>query len=189
MTETPNWHDLPDRTRTPDIKRSAFHRFVIAAFKRQSKGHSFEFVRVLSINKRILRPYLLWNMRVMPYGTLDRKQTEAVVLRTAFLCGSKYEWTQHKSIGKQVGMTREEVDAAALDPASEVLDQNTRMLLAAIPELLENHVLSEATFDDLAGILSKAELLEFIMLVGNYAMLAGALNSFGAPIEEAWKKG
>lgn len=188
MTEQPRWHELPDRTRGPDIKRTAFHRVIIAAFKRQTRGHSFEFLRVLSINKRIFRPYVLWNARVMPYGMLDRKTTEAVVLRTAFICGSKYEWTQHKSIAKQVGMSPAEIDSAASDPTNEVLDANTRKLLAAIPELLDNHVLSEATFNDLAGFLSKAELLEFVMLVGNYAMLAGALNSFGARLEEAWDK-
>jgi len=27
------------------------------------------------------------------------------------------------------------------------------------------------------------------MLVGNYAMLAGALNSFGVPLESAWGDG
>ncbi len=27
------------------------------------------------------------------------------------------------------------------------------------------------------------------MLVGNYAMLAGALSTFGVPLEDAWGKG
>ena len=36
-------------------------------------------------------------------------------------------------------------------------------------------------------LFSHSEILEFVMPVGNYAMLAGALNSFGVPIERAWQ--
>jgi len=41
----------------------------------------------------------------------------------------------------------------------------------------------------LGGFLSPALILEFIMLVGTYSALAGALNTFGVPLEDAWRKG
>lgn len=189
-SETPSndWHDLPDRTDDPQIKRSIFHRGVIRLAKRGTKGRSYQFLRVVSIDRRLFRPFLLWNARLMPRGKLSRKQTEAVIVRVAWLVRSKYEWTQHRAIAKAAGLTSDQVAAAASDPTNEVLDEPTRALLAAVPELLDGHALAEATFNNLAEHFTHAQILEFVMLVGNYAMLAGALNTFGVPIEEAWQK-
>lgn len=182
-----NWHDLPDRTNDPQIKRWIFHRIAIALAKRGTRGRSYQFLRVVSIDRRLFRPFLLWNARLMPRGKLTRKQTEAVILRVGWLVRSKYEWTQHKAIGKGAGLTTEQIAAAASDPTNPVLDEHTRRLLAAVPELLEDHALRESTFEELAKFLTHAQILEFVMLVGNYAMLAGALNTFGVPLERAWQ--
>lgn len=182
-----NWHDLPDRTNDPQIKRSLLHRGAIRLAKRGTRGRSYQFLRVVSIDRRLFRPFLLWNARLMPRGKLSRKQTEAVILRVGWLVRSKYEWTQHKAVGKGAGLSADQIAAAASDPTNAVLDEQTRSLLAAIPELLEDHALRPETFDGLAKFLTHAQILEFVMLVGNYAMLAGALNTFGVQLERAWQ--
>ncbi len=182
----PRWHELPDRTEDPRIKRSPLHRGLIALAKRLTKGRSYQFMRVVSIDRRLFRPFLAFNMRLMPRGKLDRRETEALILRTAWLCGSRYEWTQHEAIGRRVGLSREQIEAIAADPQSELLGEQTRLLLRIVPELLENHALSEATYEALAQRLQPSQILEAVMLVGNYAMLAGALNTFGVPLEDAW---
>lgn len=189
MTQEPTWHAKPDRTNDPAIKRSPLSRLVIRGAKRRTKGRSYQFMRVLAINKRLHLPYIFWNSRLMPYGKLTRQQTEAVILRVAWLCKSEYEWTQHKAIGLHNGMTKEQVEAAGADPTSDVFDDETKALLAAVPELIETHVLSDESYEALREFLSPALILEFIMLVGTYSALAGALNTFGVPIEDAWNKG
>lgn len=189
MTQEPNWHAKPDRTNDPAIKHSILSRAAIAGAKRRTKGRSFQFMRVLAINGRLHLPYIFWNSRVMPAGKLTRQQTEAVIIRVAWLCQSEYEWTQHKAIGKHNGLTPEQVDAAGPDPTSDLFDEEIKALLAAVPELLEEHVLSDESYDALRAFLSPALILEFIMLVGTYSALAGALNTFGVPLEDAWNKG
>jgi alkylhydroperoxidase family enzyme len=189
VTESPNWHAKPDRTNDPAIKRNALSRAVTAAAKKKTNGYSYEFMRVLSINGRLHLPYIFWNSRTMPTGKLPRQQTEAVIIRVAWLCQSEYEWTQHKAIGKHNGFTQEQVDAAGPDPTSDLFDDETKALLAAVPDLLENHVLSDTSYEALRAFLSPALILEFIMLVGTYSTLAGALNTFGVPLEDAWNKG
>jgi len=180
------WHDLPDRTEDPRIRRSPLHRGLIALARRVTRGRSFQFMRVISIDRRLLRPFLAFNMRLMPRGRLDRRDTEALILRTAWLCRSRYEWTQHVAIGRRAGLTEEQIEAIAADPASEALTDSMRLLLPIVPELLEQHALAAATYEVLARRFEPAQILEATMLVGNYAMLAGALNSFGVPLEEAW---
>lgn len=184
--EAPRWHQLPDRTGDPRIKRSALHRGAIALARRLSRGRSYQFMRVVSIDRRLFRPFLAFNMRLMPLGKLDRCDTEALILRTAWLCGSRYEWTQHEAIGRRAGLSTEQIEAVASDPQSDLLGEKARLLLPMVPELLENHALSEATYEALAPHFTPAQILEAVMLVGNYAMLAGALSTFGVQLEEAW---
>ena len=182
----PRWHELPDRTEDPGIHRSRLHRGLIALARRLTKGRSYQFMRVVSIDRRLFRPFLAFNMRLMPLGKLDRCDTEALILRTAWLCGSRYEWTQHEAIGRRAGLTAEQIEAIASDPQSDLLGERSRLLLPIVPELLENHAIGEQTYETLARRFTPAQILEAVMLVGNYAMLAGALNTFGVPLEDAW---
>lgn len=177
---------LPDRTGDPAISRSRLQRLAIALARRASKGRSYQFLRVLAIDRRLFRPYLAFNARLMPFGRLRRRDTEALILRTALLCGSRYEWTQHVGLARRAGLSAEQIEAIRSDPGSEALPELTRELLRAVPELLEGHALGEETYERLAAHLSPAEILEAVMLVGSYAMLAGALNTFGVPLEPAW---
>lgn len=188
MTDQTNWLEVPDRTSDPEIKRGLIPRAVTAGAKKVTKGRSFNFMRVLSIDGRLFVPYLLWNSRLMPRGKLPRKQTEAVILRTAWLCRSEYEWTQHHAIGRSVGLSKEQADAAGPEPASELFDEQTRTLLAGVEELLTDHRLSDATYEKLRAELPPKRILEYVMLVGTYSALAGSLNTFGVQLEAPWSR-
>lgn len=184
----PNWHAGPDRTNDPQIRRNPISRLITSAAKRATKGRSYEFMRVLAISGRLHVPYLIWNSRLMPSGKLPRRQTEAVILRTAWLCGSEYEWTQHRAIGRGVGLTKEQVEAAGPEPSSAVFDKLTSTMLIGVEELLTDHRLSDDTYDALRAELPPKLILEYVMLVGTYAALAGSLNTFGVPLEDAWQR-
>lgn len=184
----PNWHSGPDRTDDREIKRGVIPKLVTWGAKKTTRGRSFEFMRVLSIDGRLFLPYLLWNSRLMPRGKLPRWQTEAVILRTAWLCRSQYEWTQHRAIGRAAGLSKEQVEAAGAEPESELFDETTRAMLLGVAELVEDHRLSDTTYESLRKTLPPKRVQEYVMLVGTYSALAGSLNTFGAPLEEAWKK-
>ena len=62
---------------------------------------------MLSIDRRLFRPFLAFNLRLMPRGRLDRRDSEALILRTAWLCGSRYEWIQHRALARRAGLTPE----------------------------------------------------------------------------------
>ena len=184
----PRWHDaVPDRTNDAGIKRTRRHRALTAVFKRVTRGRSYQFMRVISINKRLFRPFLAYNSRLMPFGTLDKRHSEAVIIRTAAVCGSRYEWTQHRALGRRAGLTGEQIELITNDSQNEQLGDELLLLLRAAGELLDDRVLSEATWDALRERFEPAQILELVMLVGNYAMLAGALNTFGVPLELAWR--
>lgn len=179
----------PERVNDPAIKRFLPHRGLIALVRLLTRGRSYEFLRVVAVNRRLLRPFLAFNMRLMPLGKLHRRQTEMVILRVAAVCESEYEWRQHVLIGRRAGLTDSEIDLIARDPVANAFSDEDRSLLAATNELLERREITDQTWEDLREFLDHARIFELCMLVGNYAMLAGALNTFGVSLEPAMRRG
>ena len=74
---------------------------------------------------------------------LDPVQREVLILRTAILIGSEYEWHQHKKIALRLGMdetTIEQIRAGTSDDPEHLL------LIQCADELLEAYRLSDDTW-------------------------------------------
>src|ERR1041384_3456954 len=56
---------------------------------------------LLMRHRTLFRPWLRFAARLMPYGTLDRRDTELVILRVGWNCRSRYERGQHVAIGQR----------------------------------------------------------------------------------------
>lgn len=183
--DAPGWSpEHPQRIADRAISRRLRHRLVIWVAKCATSGRSYRFLEVLAISPRLFRPFLSFNARLMLANSLGRRNTELVILRVAALCGSRYEWVQHTEIAARAGLTAVEIDAAG-DLEGEVdLSPADRLLLTAADEFVYTHRLSDETWDSLRSRFNPRTILELCMLVGGYAMLAGALNAFGAPLEK-----
>ena len=111
---------------------------------------------------------------------------ELLILRTAWHCGSDYEWSQHVRIAGGVGVTREEMDRlrAADGPDDPAWAPFDAALIRAADELHEDGCLGDASWSALAGRYDERQLIEVPMLVGHYHLLAFTLNSLGIQLEE-----
>ncbi|MBI4898329.1 MAG: carboxymuconolactone decarboxylase family protein [Actinobacteria bacterium] len=184
-----NWHpERPERFGDPSISRGLFDRLVVAMFKLATRGRSYEVFRAISIRRGLLRPFLRYNARLMPFGKLSRRQTELVILRVSAICRSEYEWIQHQPIGRRAGLSAHEIELIGTDRAESAFGAEDRALLAAVEELLEDHALTDAMWDELRQFLSTAQIMELCLLAGHYAGLAGALNTFGVRVEPRMRR-
>src|SRR3954471_22449023 len=52
-------------------------------------------------------------------GKLPPRDRELLILRTGWNCNSPYEWSQHVVIGKQAGLTSDEIDRLVGDPEQQ----------------------------------------------------------------------
>lgn len=139
--------------------------------------------RMLAIHPKLLRSWLPFGGRLLQGSSLSPRHRELVILRTAGHCGSGYEWGQHVGIGRDAGLTDEEIVACAGPLAGGWSDED-RAVLQGTDELLSNHRIADGTWDALvAAGWSDAQLVELTMLAGHYAMLAGMLNSIGVETE------
>jgi 4-carboxymuconolactone decarboxylase len=124
----------------------------------------------------LLRDYLPLGSRLLLGGTLPPRDRELAILRTAWLCGCEYEWGHHVRFAARAGLSSDEV-ADVRDPSAARWSGHDGAVLRATAELVGGHAVSEATWNALAQTYDDAAMIEFTMLVGHYAMLAGLLNS------------
>lgn len=116
---------------------------------------------------------------VLLTGTLDPRDREILVLRTAWNCQAEYEWGQHAFIGAQVGLTEAEVEACSLPMAEGGWSEHDQALLRAADELHGESRISDRTWEMLTAFLDEQQLIEVCMVVGQYHLAAFTLNSLG----------
>ena len=116
-------------------------------------------------------------------GKLPTRDRELAILRTAWLCESPYEWAQHVLIAEAARMTPAEVEAIAAGPDDPSWSAEDAVVLRAADELHDDAVVSDATWAALAGRYDDRQLIELVMLVGHYHMIAFTLNSLGVQVE------
>jgi NAD(P)-dependent dehydrogenase (short-subunit alcohol dehydrogenase family)/alkylhydroperoxidase family enzyme len=131
----------------------------------------------LARHRRLFWPWLRFAAVLMPRGKLPRADSELVILRVAYNCGSEYEWSHHERLAQEVGLSPDQIKAVRVDPGSGHLSHRQRLLLRAADELHFRRGISDGLWSELSDQLSETELIELPMLIGHYEMLAMTLNT------------
>jgi 4-carboxymuconolactone decarboxylase len=108
---------------------------------------------------------------------------ELLILRTGYNCRAPYEWGQHVRIALDGGIEREVVERVATGPDDPGWEERQALLLRAADELHADARISDATWEGLAQYLDEQQLIEVPILVGQYHLVAFALNSLGVQPE------
>jgi alkylhydroperoxidase family enzyme len=136
----------------------------------------------LGRHPRLFRAWLRYSAHLMPFGKLPRRDTELVILRVAWQCGSAYEWQQHVPIALRVGLTADEI-AGVAESAAGGLTERQRTLLAVSDEVLAQRALSDATWRAVQASLGDREAIELCLLIGHYQGLASTIGALGIQVE------
>jgi len=124
----------------------------------------------------LTRSYLAFSFYLLTRSTLAPRLRELAVLRIAHLTSCAYEWDEHLVIGKNAGLSEDDITALQQGEADDEFD---RTVLAAVDELVEKTRISDETWAALGEKFDTRQLMDFVFTVGGYHMLAMALNTFG----------
>lgn len=122
--------------------------------------------------------YLLWE------GKLDARYRELAILRVAWLRQAEYEWTQHVLIGREAGLTDEEIRRVTRQQDSADWNPVEAAVIRAVDELLESACIADDTWNTLHANLATEPLIELIHVIGNYDLIAMFMNSTGLELEK-----
>ncbi len=119
-----------------------------------------------------------------PTSTLPARERELLILRTAWLCQAEYEWAQHRLIAQKADMTEQEIDRCKEGSAASGWMPVEAALLRAAEELHAHQKIGDATWAELAEAYDDQQMMDIVFAVGQYTLVAMAMNSFGTPLDE-----
>lgn len=126
---------------------------------------------------KLFRGWLRFAGRLMPGGRLPRRDTELVILRVAHLRECAYEFGHHVKLGRRAGVTAADVGQVREGPDAAGWSERERALLRAADMLVHEKDLDDGTWTLLRAHLDDALIVEFLLLVGHYDMLATFINT------------
>lgn len=133
--------------------------------------------RALGNNPELLRAYLRLGNGLWAHCGLDVRTRELVILRTAILRQSVYEWHQHVRIAQDAGVTLDEINALHDWHKSPLFNEAERAIFAYVDAVGETDHPAQEIHDALAAHYPPSTIAGINVLTGFYAMTAKFLGA------------
>jgi 4-carboxymuconolactone decarboxylase len=116
--------------------------------------------------------------------SLEPKLRELAILRTAKICRSVYEWTQHLPPARTVGIREEQIAAIENWENAACFDVLERLVLKFTDEVNRNVKASRETLEGLKKHLSAEEIVELLIIIGHWRQTATILETLEVDLDE-----
>jgi alkylhydroperoxidase family enzyme len=137
---------------------------------------NFDILGVLARHPAMARKFLTYNAFLLQRGELPLRLRELAVLRLAHVRRSVFFWGEHVRVATAGGLSEE--DIAGIAAGNDGFDGVDRLVLEATDELLANGRAGATTWERLVEVLGTHQAMELIFVVGTYAMLAMACDTW-----------
>jgi AhpD family alkylhydroperoxidase len=173
--------------RIPPLPADQWDDTVDAALKgmlprwRRNPENASTVLSTLVQHPALTQAYLSFNVYILFNSTLTGRLRELMILRIATLADCAYEVSHHRTLGKDAGLTDEEIEAAI---RGEGRSDSDRIALAAVDELENSSRISDDTWTQLSEHFDEKQRMDLVFTAGSYRMLATAINSFDIQLED-----
>ncbi len=137
--------------------------------------------RAMAHTPELLAAFRSYGGRLWREGGLTPHDREFVILTTAYVGGSAYEWHQHVRVGLDEGLTREAILAIPEGDLDRLAPRHAA-LVEYVAAFVDGEV-DDATHDRLAGFYDRETLLAVGLLAGLYLGLGRLLNALAVKTE------
>lgn len=152
--------------------------------KAQMGGRVLNIFKTLANHSSLAKRWMVFANHIMGKSTLTLRDREIVILRMGWLCKSGYEWGQHVLIGKECGMTDEEMEFLKEGASAAHWKENEALLIKATDELHGDAFISEETWQGLAKFYNTQQAMDIVFTAGQYNLVSMALNTLGVQLDE-----
>lgn len=116
------------------------------------------------------------------HTALPPRLSEFAILVTASLWRAQYEWFAHAPIAQRAGVEPQTIRALRAGRRPKAAPADELALYDFIKELYRTKRVSQRTFDNVGALLGDAAMVEFVGVLGYYALISMTLNVFLSPI-------
>ena len=150
-------------------------------------GHIYNIFRTLARHPPLLKRWLVFGSHILSRSTLPAREREIAILRMGWLCRAEYEWGHHVAIGKDAGLSGDDIERVKKGPEASGLDPFESTLLRAVDELHANSFIGDSTWKALAQRYTTEQLMDLLFTAGQYKLVSMVLNSLGVHLEEGFE--
>ena len=108
---------------------------------------------------------------------IPKPERQLAIMRTLWLCGAPYQWGEHVERTKASGFSDQDIEKIKLGSAANGWSGLHKAILSATEELYADAFISDDTWNALSGEFDEAQLIELIVLIGQFTNVAYLLNS------------
>ena len=140
--------------------------------------------RVVAHAESAYKNCMALGLKLLTRAELPDRLRELAILRIAHLCHADYEWTHHARIAKSLGMTEEEIQGVRDVAQADCFSQLDQTVLAFTDEITFKAKAADNTFATLKKHLSDRQVVELILSVGYWNMIARLIVNIGIDLED-----
>lgn len=138
----------------------------------------FNLHRVLAHNPKTLRAWIGFGSHILRGNLLTERLRELIVLRVGWNARSAYEWGQHAGLSLRLGIPQDDIDRICVGPEAPEWTALERAALRGVDQMMAKQAIEAEVYEVLAAHLSPAELIDYVMLVGEFILVSLTLNVF-----------
>jgi alkylhydroperoxidase family enzyme len=158
---------------------------VFETFRREGRD-PIALYRALAHSPLMLRAYAGLAQGLRYEAQTPRALRELMILRTAQLTGSEYEWAHHRAMAAANDVPEEKVRALAAWRSSTLFDERERAALRSVDEI-HDVALSDEAFAELERAMGAPATVELVLLTAFYEAVARIIQALGLEVEPAYQ--
>jgi alkylhydroperoxidase family enzyme len=129
-------------------------------------------------------------MYIRHKSKLDPRLRELAILQVGYLAKQPYEWSHHVKIGREFGVTDDDIRAIGEETAGRPtkLDPLAKAVLRGAREMTLDLAMSDATFAELEKALGREKLIDLALAIGFYNSVVRLLGTLQVDVEPEYQK-
>jgi alkylhydroperoxidase family enzyme len=140
--------------------------------------------RAMGHAPRAMRAYMRFGSALWNAGDLTERERELVILGVARSERSRYEWHQHVGLGREAGVTTDELRALARGDGTPLTEREQAVVRYA--EAVAAGSVTGPLFAAAAEVTDTETIVGLTLLAGHYLLTARFLDALAVPTEAAF---
>lgn len=147
----------------------------------QHNGAHLNVPLTMAHHPRLLRRFATFAGLFLFKSELPLRDREVLTLRATYRAGTEYYFGHHALGAETSGISPEVMRQITTRPGT--YDDADALLVAIADELIDDGVLSDATWNAMRDRYTESQAMELVLLPGFYRMVAGFVNTLGVERE------
>jgi 4-carboxymuconolactone decarboxylase len=148
----------------------------------EARAQQVNLYRALGHAPDLLRAWIDFAWTLRGHDMTSRRLRELMILRTALLHHSQYEWHQHRRMAREAGVSDYCVAELEMWRTSDAFGPEERAALALTDAIVAGNVTDEIV-EELERHFDHAQRVELTVTAAFYAMVPRVLDALGVPVE------